>query len=105
MDRIGTLRDREYLLRSIVLPNADYAQGFETFLFTLRDGGVVAGMLAKEDAQTVQVALPGVPQKQVLDKQQILKRDRLPSPMPEGLSRLLTKRELRDLVAFLESQR
>lgn len=105
MDRIGTLHDREYLLRSIVAPNADYAPGFETFLFTLQDGGVVAGMLAKEDAKSVQVALPGVAERQVIDKERIVKRDRLPSPMPEGLGKLLTKRELRDVVAFLESQR
>lgn len=105
MDKIGTRQDREYLLRSIVLPNADYAPGFETFLFTLRDGAVAAGMLVKEDAKTVQVAMPGVAERQVIEKERIVKRDRLPSPMPEGLGRLLTKRELRDIVAFLESQR
>jgi quinoprotein glucose dehydrogenase len=105
MDRIGTQRDREYLLRSIVLPNADYAQGFETFLFTLKDGGVAAGMLTREDAKTLQVVLPGGTGKQVLEKEQIVKRDRLPSPMPEGLGKLLSKRELRDIVAFLESQK
>lgn len=105
MDRIGSKKDREYLLRSIVLPNAEYAQGFETFLFTLRDGGVVAGMLASEDARSVQVVLPGTTQRQSVDKDQIVKRDRLPSPMPDGLGKMLTKRELRDIVAFLESQR
>jgi putative heme-binding domain-containing protein len=105
MDRIGRTRDREYLLRSIVMPNADYAQGFETFLLTLQDGGVVAGMLSKEDAKSVHVALPGVAERQVVEKARIVKRDRLPSPMPEGLGKLLTKRELRDIVAFLESQR
>jgi quinoprotein glucose dehydrogenase len=105
MDKIGTKRDREYLLRSIVSPNADYAEGFETVLLKLADGSVAAGMLSKEDSQNVVLTTIGVPQPQTIPVSKIVGRDKLPSPMPEGLTQMLTKKELRDIVAFLASQK
>ena len=105
MDKIGTRHDREYLLRSIVYPNADYAPGFETVLLKLADGTVAACMLTKENDEQVELTTLGTTQRQTIAKSKITGRDRLPSPMPEGLAQLLTKRELRDLVAFLASQR
>jgi quinoprotein glucose dehydrogenase len=105
MDKIASKHDREYLLRSIVFPNADYAPGYETLLLKLADGGMAAGMVVKEDAKEIELLQPGTNQKQSVPKEKITGRDRLPSPMPEGLAQLLTKRELRDIVAFLASQR
>jgi putative heme-binding domain-containing protein len=105
MDKIAAKHDREYLLRSIIYPNADYAPGYETVLLTLSNGVSAAGMLAKEDAQRIELATPGVAERQIIEKANVVGRDRLPSPMPEGLAQLLTKRELRDIVAFLASQR
>ncbi len=105
MDKIASKHDREYLLRSIVYPNADYAPGYETVLLKLSDGSMAAGMLAREDSQKLELVTPGTTQRQVIAKEKVTGRDRLPSPMPEGLAQLLTKRELRDIVAFLASQR
>jgi quinoprotein glucose dehydrogenase len=105
MDKIASKHDREYLLRSIVFPNAEYAVGYETVLLKLSDNSMAAGMLAKEDDKQVELLTPGTTQRQRIPKHKITGRDRLPSPMPEGLAQLLTKRELRDIVAFLASQR
>jgi quinoprotein glucose dehydrogenase len=105
MDKIASMHDREYLLRSIVFPNADYAPGYETLLLKLADGSVSAGMLAKEDEKQMELVTPGTTQRQMIPKDKIVGRDRLPSPMPEGLAQILTKRELRDIVAFLASQK
>lgn len=105
MDKIASKHDREYLLRSIVFPNADYAPGYETLLLKLDDGSVAAGMLAKEDGKQLELLTPGTNQRQTISRDKIVGCDRLPSPMPEGLAQILTKRELRDLVAFLASQR
>jgi quinoprotein glucose dehydrogenase len=105
MDKIGARRDREYLLRSIVTPNADYAEGFETVLLKLADGSVAAGMLTKEGPENVVLTTIGVPQPQTIPTSRIVGRDRLPSLMPEGLPQMLSKRELRDIIAFLASQR
>ncbi len=105
MDRIGTKRDREYLLRSIVSPNADYAEGFETVLLKLSDGSVAAGMLTKDGPESVVLTTVGVAQPQTIPTSKIVGRDKLPSLMPEGLAQMLSKRELRDIVAFLASQK
>jgi quinoprotein glucose dehydrogenase len=105
MDKIGTKRDREYLLRAIVTPNADYAEGFETVLLKLSDGSVAAGMLTKEGPENVVLTTVGAPQPQTIPTSKIVGRDRLPSLMPEGLAQMLSKRELRDIVAFLASQK
>ena len=105
MDTIGSKRDREYLLRSIVSPNADYAEGFETVLLKLSDGSVAAGMLTKEGPESVVLTTIGVAQPQTIPVGKIVGRDKLPSLMPEGLTQMLSKRELRDIVAFLASQK
>jgi quinoprotein glucose dehydrogenase len=105
MDKIGSKRDREYLLRSIVMPNADYAEGFETVLLKLSDGSVAAGMLTKEGPESVVLTTLGAAQPQTIPTSKIVGRDRLPSLMPEGLTQMLSKRELRDIIAFLASQR
>jgi quinoprotein glucose dehydrogenase len=105
MDKIGSKRDREYLLRSILSPNADYAEGFETVLLKLSDGTVAAGMLTKEGPENVVLTTIGVAQPQTIPVSKIVGRDKLPSLMPEGLAQMLSKRELRDIVAFLASQK
>ncbi len=105
MDKIASKHDREYLLRAIVFPNAEYAPGYETVLLKLADGSMAAGMLSKEDDKQLELLTPGTTQRQWIPKDKIAGRDRLPSPMPEGLSQMLTKREIRDIVAFLASQR
>jgi hypothetical protein len=66
---------------------------------------MAAGMLSKEDDKQVELVTPGTTERQIVLKEKISARDRLPSPMPEGLAQLLTKREIRDIVAFLASQR
>jgi quinoprotein glucose dehydrogenase len=88
-----------------VTPNADYAEGFETVLLKLSDGSVAAGMLTKETAENVVLTTIGVPEPQTIPTSKIVGRDKLPSLMPEGLAQMLSKRELRDIVAFLASQK
>ena len=105
MDKIASRRDREYLLRSIVSPNADYAEGYETVLLKLSDGSVAAGMLTKDGPENVVLTTVGVPEPQTIPKSRIIGRDKLPSMMPEGLAQMMSKRELRDIVAFLASQK
>jgi quinoprotein glucose dehydrogenase len=105
MDKIASKRNREYLLRAIVAPSADYAEGYETVLLKLVDGAVAAGMLTKDGPESVVLTTVGVPKPETIPKNRIVSRDRLPSMMPEGLPQMMSKRELRDIVAFLASQK
>jgi quinoprotein glucose dehydrogenase len=100
LDGIGSRQTREYLLESIVYPNAKIAQGFEGVILKLKDGRILSGVVKKESDLDLEIVdadnhLTTVP------KSDIAARQRGQSAMPEGLAQLLTKRDLRDLVAFL----
>ncbi|MDA1277662.1 MAG: HEAT repeat domain-containing protein [Verrucomicrobia bacterium] len=50
LDGIGTRQNREYLLESMIHPNAKIAPGFESLIVQLTDGTTRTGILKKEDA-------------------------------------------------------
>jgi quinoprotein glucose dehydrogenase len=98
---IAKQRDRDYLLRSIVDPNAIIAPGFENVMVTAADGSIAAGILSSEDAATVTLKslVDGKPQK--IEKAKIKERTGVPSAMPPGLGEVLGKRGLRDVIEYL----
>jgi quinoprotein glucose dehydrogenase len=50
---VGAKYSREYLLESVVKPNAKIAPGYDTVVVTLKSGSVVAGIVAKETTDTL----------------------------------------------------
>jgi quinoprotein glucose dehydrogenase len=98
---VGKRQTREYLLESIVDPNAKIAAGFETVIVTLQDGSLHAGILKGESETELSLMQPtGVLEK--LSKAQIKSRERGPSGMP-ALAAILSKKDVRDLVEYLAS--
>ena len=90
----------EYILRSILYPNAEIAAGYESVVLVRKDGSSAVGVLKSEDADALVLASPEEGQVRV-PKAELASRVRGLSPMPEGMGELMTKRELRDLVAAL----
>ena len=77
--------------------------GFETQLFTLKDGGGASGILRSETNEEITLALPGGAAQKV-SKNNIAKREKLTtSMMPVGLANILTQQDLVDLVEYLAS--
>jgi quinoprotein glucose dehydrogenase len=108
LTHIGAAKDRAYLLESIVLPNKQIAEGFETVVLTLTDGNVVAGTFGGEDAAGLKIKTldaQGKLQTQTIPRAQIKDRQRAPSPMPPNLTDFLSKSELRDLVEYLATRK
>jgi quinoprotein glucose dehydrogenase len=108
LDGIASEQNREYLLESIVAPNAKIAPGFETIIVQTTEGRLRSGVFKSEDANElvlVQTDADLDPGERVMriPKNQIKARERGPSSMPEGLVLALSKRELRDLIEFLAS--
>jgi quinoprotein glucose dehydrogenase len=104
LTHIGSKKSREYLLESIIYPNKQIAEGFETVVLTLTDGSIVAGRLAKQNAQELKIETfdaAGQPKTETVPVEKIKDRQRAPSPMPPNFADLLTKSELRDLVEYL----
>jgi quinoprotein glucose dehydrogenase len=98
----GAKNSREYLLEAIIKPNATIAPGFDTIVVSLKDGGVAAGVVASETADTL--TLRNTDNNVVtVKKSNIAKRESAPSGMPEIYGSILTPRELRDVVEYMVS--
>ncbi len=95
-------RGREYVLRSILYPNAEIAQGFESVLVNMKNGTTYAGVIKSETATELEVNSPEDGMLK-LKKADITSREKGLSGMPEGFSGVLTKQEIRNLVEFLAS--
>lgn len=95
-------KNREYVLRSVLYPNAEIAQGFESVLVTLKNGTAYAGVIKSETPEILEINSPedGLLK---LKKSDIESREKGLSGMPEGFGTVLTKQELRNLIEFLAS--
>ena len=89
------------LLESILNPNADIKQGYETVIITKKDGGILSGLLHRKtsDATLLRLANSEVIS---IPNTEIAETDvSAVSLMPAGLTAGLHKDELRDLLNYL----
>ena len=95
-------KGREYVLQSIVYPNANIAEGFENLLVTLKNGTAYAGIIKSENATELVLNSPedGLV---TLKKADIATREKGLSGMPDGFGELLSRQDLRNLIEFLAS--
>jgi quinoprotein glucose dehydrogenase len=100
LDGVGSKQNREYLLESIVYPNAKIAPGFESVILRLKDDKTVTGIVKKESSDQIEL-IDANGNKIEVNKPDIQSRERGQSAMPEGLGKILSKRDLRDLVEYL----
>jgi quinoprotein glucose dehydrogenase len=97
---VGGQRTRLEILESIVVPNAKITEGYGQVLLSLKSGEVVAGRVEREtDAELV--LLPADGNRRRVPKAEVAARKPGLSAMPEDAAKTLSKRELRDLVAYL----
>ncbi len=100
LTKIGAEKTREYLLESILFPNKEIAKGYGQETFALKNEDIVSGRIEKEgDAEVVLLLADG--QRNTIAKPEIRARKPALSAMPEDVVKALSKRDLRDLVAFL----
>lgn len=99
---LGKEKTREYLLESIVLPDAHIAEGYASVILELSDGKKVSGVLRKKTKEKYTLLTP---ENKVLEipagDVESEKPDK--SAMPDDVYKKLTRREMRDLVEFLAS--
>ncbi len=94
--------DLPSMLTSILDPNAEIREGYENYIATTKDGRILSGFLAENDANTI--VLRGfdgsnttIPREDI-EKLTAVGR----SLMPEGLINGLDDQQLRDFFAYLE---
>ena len=97
-------RTREFLLESLVKPNAQIAKGYEQAILLLKSDAVETGRVEKDDGRELSLILPDGSRKKVkLDD--IKARKAGLSAMPEDALKALSKRDVRDLVEYLSTLR
>ncbi len=100
---LGLRAKRDYILESIVDPNKVIAPGFESAFVKTKDGQRISGVVKKDDDKVL--VLADGTNVTTIQKDDIVSRKTAQSPMPQDISKQLTKFELRDLVEFLSQQK
>src|SRR5439155_20535338 len=86
----------------IVNPNAQIAAGFESITARMKAGRNYAGVV-KGETENELVIDAGDGATVHLDKKEIESRSKGLSPMPQDISKTLSKRDVRDVVEFLST--
>jgi putative heme-binding domain-containing protein len=100
---IGSFMTPNSILESILNPNADIKEGYQTVLVTKTNGDMISGVLHRKTNNSTLVRLATgeileIPAAEIA-KQDVSRR----SLMPPGLTNNLHKDELKDLLAYLIS--
>jgi putative heme-binding domain-containing protein len=95
-------RTAEYLLESVVKPSAHIAPGFDITTFTLKDGSTETGSVSSESATAITLKRADGSTFDV-DPKQVKQRTVAPSSMPEIYGQMLSRNDLRNLIAFLKA--
>jgi putative heme-binding domain-containing protein len=101
----GAKYTRRDLLESILEPSKVISDQYQNVTVTQRDGDEATGIVVEDDATKVVLLVNGLTGEKVELKKRDVK-NRIPSklsPMPEGLASVLTKEEILDLLAYMES--
>jgi putative heme-binding domain-containing protein len=99
----GSFEDVDYLLQNILDPNAIIGKDYQQTFVTLRDGQIVSGIVAGEDATSVTLKTLGDAVTVQRDKIAEMKVSEQ-SMMPEGLLTALDEQSVRDLFLYLRQK-
>ena len=105
LSKIDSKKTREYLLESILFPSAQIDAQYASYEIETSDGKLVPGLKVSDGPRGVELLQADGRQVRVPASEMESIRVIHQSAMPEGVAEKLTRRELRDLVAFLASLR
>lgn len=99
----GSKFTRDYLIESILDPNAVVAQGFQTTVLTMADGTVLTGFIVNEADGVIEIRnIAGQASK--VKRADVTKETSQPqSMMPAGLGATLTLEQFNSMIDFLDS--
>jgi putative membrane-bound dehydrogenase-like protein len=103
LTRIGGIRDTRDLLESIVYPSASFVRSYEPVIITTTAGKVHSGNVRKETPEEVVIATSATEEVRIPRTRIEAMAPGKVSIMPSGMDKVLTPRELADLVAFLKA--
>ena len=98
LEGIAKRHSREYLLQSIVDPQAEIVPGYGIVTVKLTDGRTVSGTLMSESDNGITVNLPDN-SRESLAASEIISQSKSVGTMPDPKT-ILNLRQIRDLVAY-----
>jgi quinoprotein glucose dehydrogenase len=101
MNGIARKLSRQELLESLIDPSKRIAPGYGMVTLDLKNEKRVTGILSEENTQTLLVSRGSQPDT-LIRKSDVVERKNAPSSMPD-MKNLLSRREIRDLVAYLST--
>ncbi len=103
LSHIAATRTGRELLESIVFPSASFARGYEPYTVTTADGRVVNGIIARETADAIYLVNAERAEIRLARSSVESMVAGKVSIMPRGQDAQMTRGELADLLAFLQS--
>ena len=104
LSAIGLSSDRAKLIESILTPSKEIAPAFTTWILRMRDGKTLTGVIISENFDSTITFADADGKRQILKRLDVEDRQASPkSLMPDDLHLLMTRREFRDLLAYLVS--
>ncbi|WP_020566939.1 DUF7133 domain-containing protein [Neolewinella persica] len=100
---VGDRLSPREILTSIIRPSAALALGHETVIVTLKDESVFSGIVMERTPEHLKLKV-GKTEIRTIARADIAEEETVPSSMPSAEGNL-SRREIRDLVAFLVSQK
>jgi putative membrane-bound dehydrogenase-like protein len=101
---IGAIRSGEDILEAIIFPSASFVPGFEPYTVVTHND-TISGVRTDETPDSVTIITGRDSRVRVRRSDIVSMKPSTVSLMPDGLDESLTRSELADLLAFLESQR
>lgn len=105
LTKIGSIRTGRDLLEAVVFPSASIVRGYEPYLINTSDGRVHNGIIGRQTPEAIFLITADRTEIRIA-RSTVDTIERSPvSIMPQGLDAQLTRQELGDLIAYLQSLR
>jgi putative heme-binding domain-containing protein len=98
---VGAGLQVELIIEAILWPKRQIKEGYEAASLMLKNGNMISGYLTEQTATKISIRDMATHQVITVPRPRIEKIVKQGTIMPEGLTALLTRRELRDMVAYL----
>ncbi|HEV3137248.1 MAG TPA: PVC-type heme-binding CxxCH protein [Pirellulales bacterium] len=103
LSKIGEARNHRDLLEAILFPSASLARGYESFHVVTKSGQVASGLLSRETSTAIYLRTTERAEIRVERSDIEELSPSQTSIMPQGMDKVISPRELADVVAYLQS--
>jgi putative heme-binding domain-containing protein len=105
LTHVGKIRGDRDLLESIIFPSASFVRSYEPVQVTTTRGKILNGLVRQDSPEVVVLTLSATEEVRIPRKEIEEIQPSKVSIMPAGMDKVLSTRELADLVAFLRACR